>query len=70
MSEAISIEALVGSTITIFLTGNLIYPTRSEVEAKVHGIATRLELLHQSVLRLEEKVDEIKDFLTRPYNAK
>ena len=59
MKPYILILSVVASTVTIFLTGSVVYPTRAEVDGKIEGYRQRLDSIERSVLRTEEKLDRL-----------
>ena len=63
MKKLVIVLGAIGSTITIFLTANLIYPTRAEVDAKVEGINVSLIKLHEDLKKIDRKVDYITNLL-------
>ena len=61
--KAIVVLTALASTLTVLLTANLVYPTRSEVDAKVGQNKQSIQNIRKDLRDLGIKIDHLKDII-------
>lgn len=70
MKKLIVILSAIATTITILLTANLVYPTRSEVDAKVRQNRDAVNDIRDDIRDLGFKIDDLKDLFIERFSSK
>ena len=56
---------IVVSTITIVFTGSMIFASKDEVNARVNGIKSMLEMIYDSQKEMRRDIADIRKMLTK-----